>query len=68
MHVFLNDLLNLPNTIVTDYEIIGNKIMLDVESTFDEVKCRKCDGPTKSKGYAEVREIRHLPTGVTQTS
>ena len=48
MHVFLNDLLNLPNTIVTDYAIIGNKIMLDVESTFDEVKCRKCDGPTKS--------------------
>jgi len=61
MHAFLNDLLNLPGTKVTNYEIIGNKILIDVESTFDEVKCRKCDGSTKSKGYAEVREIRHLP-------
>ncbi|MCF6777913.1 transposase family protein, partial [Thiotrichales bacterium 19X7-9] len=61
MHQFLNDLLDLPDTKVTGYEIIGNKIYVDVQSTFDEVNCRNCGKPTKSKGYAEMREIRHLP-------
>ena len=46
MHQFLNDLLNLPDTQVTDYKIVGNKIYIDVESTTDEVKCRICNGPT----------------------
>ena len=36
MHQFLNDLLNLPDTQVTDYKIVGNKIYIDVESTTDE--------------------------------
>ena len=61
MHHFLNDLLKLPHTKVTHYKIIDNSIYVDVESTFDEVKCRNCGKPTQSKGYAEVREIRHLP-------
>ncbi len=61
IHQFLNDLLNLPDTKVTDYKIIKNAIYVDVESTTDDVDCRKCGGPTTSKGYAEVREIRHLP-------
>ena len=61
MHAFLNDLLKLPDTKVTSCEIIKNTIYIDVESTVQEVKCRKCMGPTKSKGYAEEREIRHLP-------
>ena len=29
--------------------------------TPDEVKCRICNGPTTSNGYAKMREIRHLP-------
>jgi transposase len=61
MHQFLNDLLNLPDTEVTGYKIIQNSIYVDVQSTIDEVKCRVCGGDTKSKGYAEEREIRHLP-------
>ena len=40
-------------------KIENNKVYLTVQSTFDEVPCRKCGGPTKSKGYAEEREIRH---------
>jgi hypothetical protein len=55
MHQFLNDLLKLPHTKVTDYKIIDNSIYVDVESTFDEVKCRNCGKPTQSKGYTEVR-------------
>ena len=61
MHQFLNDLLNLPDTKVTDYKIIKNTIYIDVESTTDDVKCRICNGPTTSNGCAEMREIRHLP-------
>lgn len=58
---FFNKLLNLPQTEVTDYKIVDNKIYLNVKSTSDEIPCRKCGKPTKSKGYAEKREIRHLP-------
>jgi transposase len=61
MHQFLNDLLNLSDTQVTGYKIVGNKIYIDVESAADEVRCRICNGPTTSNGYAEMREIRHLP-------
>ena len=61
MLLFFNKLLNLPRTEVTDYKIVDNKIYLNVQSTFDEVPCRKCGKPTKSKGYAKKREIRHLP-------
>jgi transposase len=61
MHQFLNDLLNLPDTEITGYKIIQNSIYVDVQSTIDVVKCRVCGGATKSKGYAEEREIRHLP-------
>ncbi|MDC0535996.1 transposase [Francisellaceae bacterium] len=61
MHQFLDDLLNLPDTKITNCEIINDKIYIDVQSTLDEVNCSKCGKPTKSKGYAEMREIRHLP-------
>tara|TARA_R110002167_G_C12145625_1_gene600757 strand:- start:8 stop:376 length:369 start_codon:yes stop_codon:yes gene_type:complete len=61
MFEFLDDLLNLPDTKVTGCKIVDEKIYIDVDSTIDKVKCRKCDGPTGSKGKAELREIRHLP-------
>jgi transposase len=61
MNSFLNKLLNLPKTEIIDHRIENNKVYLTVQSTYDEVPCRKCGGPTKSKGYAEEREIRHLP-------
>lgn len=61
MKSFLNKLLNLPETEIIDNKIENNKVYLTVQSTFDEVPCRKCGGPTKSKGYAEERKIRHLP-------
>ena len=61
MKSFSNKLLNLPKTEIIDYKIENNKVYLTVQSTFDEVECRKCGGLTKSKGYAEEREIRHLP-------
>lgn len=41
MHQFLNDLLNLPDTKVTTYKIVGNTSYIDVESTIDEVTIRK---------------------------
>lgn len=58
---FFNELLDLPQTEVTGYKIVDKKIYLEVQSTFNEVECRQCGGPTKSKGYAEERAIRHLP-------
>tara|TARA_B110000211_G_scaffold197708_1_gene227357 strand:+ start:292 stop:1548 length:1257 start_codon:yes stop_codon:yes gene_type:complete len=61
MYSFFNKLLKLPKTEVTEYKILNNKIYLNVKSTFDEIPCRKCGEKTKSKGYAEEREIRHLP-------
>jgi len=61
MQSFFNKLLDLPQTEVTGYQIDGNKLYLEVQSTFDEVPCRQCGKKTKSKGYAEKREIRHLP-------
>ena len=61
MFEFLDDLLNLPDTKVTGCKIVDDKIYIDVDSTTDEVKCRQCGGTTRSKGRAELREIRHLP-------
>ena len=61
MYSFFNKLLKLPKTEVTGYKILNNKIYLNVKSTFEEIPCRKCGGKTKSKGYTEEREIRHLP-------
>jgi transposase len=61
MPQFLNDLLNLPNAKVIDYQIINDKIYIDVESIINDIKCQSCKGPTTSHGSAEVRDIRHLP-------
>jgi transposase len=61
MKSFFNKLLNLPKTEIIDYKIEDNKVYLTVQSTYNEIPCRQCGGPTKSKGYSEEREIRHLP-------
>ena len=61
MRSFFNKLLYLPKTEIIDYKIENNKVYLIVQSTFDEVPCRKCGGSTKSKSFAKEREIRHLP-------
>ena len=60
MHSFLTDLLGFQHTVVTGYEIKGHEIYINVTSTLEDVLCRNCGEKTKSKGYAEEREIRHL--------
>ena len=61
MHSFLEDILQLSNTRVVDYKLKNHKIYIEVESIDPAITCRKCGGKTKSKGYGEEREIRHLP-------
>jgi len=60
MLTFLTDLLGFQHTEVTGYEIKDNEIYINVTSTLEDVLCRNCGEKTKSKGYAEEREIRHL--------
>lgn len=60
MNSFLTDLLGFPHIEVTGYEIKDHEIYINVTSTLEDVHCRNCGEKTKSKGYAEEREIRHL--------
>ena len=60
MNSFLTDLLGFPHIEVTGYEIKDHEIYINVTSTLGDVHCRNCGEKTKSKGYAEEREIRHL--------
>ena len=60
MHSFLTDLLGFQHIEVTGYEIKDHEIYINVTSTLEDVLCRNCGEKTKSKGYAEEREIRHL--------
>ncbi len=61
MHDFLDELLNLQDVKVNDYKIKNNQIYIYLESTKNKVSCRKCGRTTKSKGYGEEIQLRHLP-------
>jgi len=58
---FVNDLLNLPDTIATRYCIDGNKIFIYVESATDKIQCRQCGKKIELHGPAQEVKIRHLP-------
>ena len=60
MHDFLENLLALPATKVTDYKITNDVVYIRVESTHSQVPCRKCGRATKPKGLGPGSKITLL--------
>ena len=56
----INDVLDLPDTVATQYKIRDGEIHIYVESVHDKCPCRVCGKTTRSHGYGIEQKIRAL--------